>query len=84
MTGYQFAVTCPTCAGTLHHQADGATYTHRTAAIAACTNCGSVYRVDVVLSALSGPALRPSPPDHARNPDAPGRALIDAILAVAP
>lgn len=87
MTGYMIPVTCPHCAAQLAHTAAGATYTHRTCALAACTGCGSQFRVDVVLSVLSGPAIRDTLPavDVAcSNPNAPGRALIDSILAAAP
>ena len=78
-------MTCVSCAHPLAHRADGVAYPHQTRAVADCTNCGSTFLIAVVLQTLSGPAIReslpPAPDVVCRNPDAPGAALIDALMA---
>lgn len=85
MTGYQFRVTCVGCGHPLAHRADGVAYPHHTKAVADCTHCGSAFIITVVLQTLTGPAIRESLPPATdvvcRNPDAPGAALINALMA---
>ena len=91
MTGYTFPLTCVGCGSTLAHTASGAVYLQHTAAIAACTNCGSTFKVTVRLEVLNGPAIRVTLPHEAetarnvatggRNMYAEGAGLIDALLA---
>jgi hypothetical protein len=84
MIGYTFEVGCTHCEAPLAHKAPGAVYTHRTNALAACTRCGSEFVLDLTLRMVRGPVLRDPirhSSDHNRNPDAPGAALINALMA---
>ena len=86
MTGYTIPLTCPHCGALMAHTAGSTPRLRSVVALCACTECGSQYRLDVVLSVLSGPAIRdtlPSEPPHQgveRDLSAPGAALIDTIM----
>jgi hypothetical protein len=83
MTGYQFAVSCPGCGGSIHHQADGKVTVRAVAAVGECANCRAWWRVDVRLSCVREAQQRlGSLEEHPWNEDAPGAGLIRLIMAV--
>lgn len=62
MTGYTFTLTCPHCGERMEHKASGAVYASGTCALAACTDCGAEYRIDLRVQRLNAPRLnRPEP-----------------------
>ena len=82
MTGYTIPLTCPHCGALMAHTAGSTPRLRSVVALCACTECGSQYRLDVVLQTLNGPAIRDTlPPD----PDTvcrsgPKHGVIDAIM----
>ena len=84
MTGYTFAITCRGCGAELQHTADGVVRPDATTALATCTECGSLYRIDLRVAVLNGPAIRETLPPAddvaCRNPHAPGAPLIAALM----
>jgi hypothetical protein len=83
MTGYQFAVSCPGCGGSIHHQADGKVTARAVAAVGECANCRAWWRIDVRLSCVREAQQRlGSLEEHPWNEQAPGADLIRLIMAV--
>lgn len=82
MTGYTFALTCPTCGDEVRHQADGVNTPTRTCALAACTTCGAQFRLDVLATLISPGRIntRPAPTVDGMQPTTDyGRRLVEAF-----
>ena len=73
MSGYTFTVTCLHCESVLEHNAGSAAHPRMRSVVAACTACGSQYRLNVELLVLNGPAMRETLPRDARLTPARGR-----------
>lgn len=58
MNGYRFSIGCLHCEAPLEHTAGCAGHPRMQSVIAACTACGSQYRLNVELLVLNGPAIR--------------------------
>lgn len=79
-TGYYFDLACPGCARGLQHKASGAVSLTGTAAVATCTDCGAVVRIDVRVTIVD---RLPVALDDGVTWDeqAPGAPLIRALMA---
>lgn len=73
MTSFTFNVTCIHCEALLEHTAGSGRHPRMQSVVAACTECGSQYRLNVELLVLNGPAIRETLPRGAQLTPARGR-----------